>query len=191
MVWNSPYGFHGLFHGIHMEWYGTVHMDSMDYSMDSIWNGAGDLPGVVLNGGRVFVRWWGFRAMGMGVFKRDGGSLQVSTTPLSFLFTPLPLLTRRCRCCSPCHCCSPCRCCSPCCCCLTRRCRCRSTRCRRCRLACRCRCCSTQRCGCSSAALIVGPGSSPVVGGWGVHDDAAVVAALVNMVTRRCSSMWW
>ena len=22
-----------------MEWYGTVHMDSMDYSMDSIWNG--------------------------------------------------------------------------------------------------------------------------------------------------------
>jgi hypothetical protein len=21
-----------------MEWYGTVHMDSMDYSMDSIWN---------------------------------------------------------------------------------------------------------------------------------------------------------
>ena len=22
-----------------MEWYGTVHMDSMDYSMESIWNG--------------------------------------------------------------------------------------------------------------------------------------------------------
>ena len=22
-----------------MEWYGTIHMDSMDYSMESIWNG--------------------------------------------------------------------------------------------------------------------------------------------------------
>ena len=40
MVWNSPYGFHGLFHGFHMEWdflkkihqvqYG-IHVHSMDW----------------------------------------------------------------------------------------------------------------------------------------------------------------
>ena len=137
--------------------------------------------------------------MGMGVFKRDGGGLWVSATLPPFLFTPPPLLTQRCHCRSPCRCCStqhcrcrsPCRCRSLCRCCSTHHCHCCSTRCRHCHLAHCCHCRSTQRCGCSSAALIVGPGSSPVVCGWGVHDDVAVMVALVDMVTRRCLSMWW
>ena len=46
-----------------MEWYGTVHMDSMDYSMDSIWNGTFSKKFTKSNMESMFIPWTGFHGL--------------------------------------------------------------------------------------------------------------------------------